>query len=371
LGNLNLNGYYPQKKFGKEEFYNKQLGDTITLRATVGGTGNLYQWYKDGNMIQGKTAITLNIASLALTDQGPYICKVVNLSVPKLTLESKVMSIFINRVLVANAGIDQSVNEGATVTLDGSSSRDADGNAVTYQWTAPIGITLSSATEAKPTFTASEVTADTIYTISLVVNDRIMDSPADQVVITVLNVDHASYVQNAIPDVSAVKGTSNQIIDLNTIFADEDVSDVLSYVVTSNSNSEVISATIKNSTLTLSFSTVNTGTSEIVITASSNGKDVQLKFKVEVKLPTGIDGLIDEKDVQIYPNPTTGIVHLKFNKTPKIGSWITVLDLSGKTIFESEVNEKEELINLSGNTPGIYFIQFDSKSLKTFKIILK
>jgi len=93
-----------------------------------------------------------------------------------------------NRAPAANAGADQTVNEGATVTLDGSASSDADANALTYLWTAPSGITLSSNTVAKPTFMAPQVTTDTQYTFSLVVNDGTVSSSSDQVVITVKHV---------------------------------------------------------------------------------------------------------------------------------------------------------------------------------------
>ena len=101
----------------------------------------------------------------------------------------------INNAPVANAGPDQAVNEGATVTLDGSASYDPDGNPLTYRWTAPAGITLSSTTVVEPTFTAPEVTINTSYTLSLVVNDGLSDSPVDQVVITVKNVNKITRCQ--------------------------------------------------------------------------------------------------------------------------------------------------------------------------------
>jgi hypothetical protein len=285
--------------------------------------------------------------------------------------ESAIVKLSASTVPVSNAGVDRSVDEGATVTLDGSLSRDADGNTLTYKWTAPDGITLSSTTVAKPTITAPEVTADQVYIISLVVNNGTIDSPADKVTITVKNVDHAPDVKSSIQDVSVEKGAADRLIDLKTVFTDSDVNDVLSFAVTSNSNNQVVNAIISNSVLTLNFSITNTGTSDVVITATSKGKDVQSKFKVEVKLSTGIDALIDDENIQVYPNPTNGVLHLKFNKPPKTGTCITVFDLAGKMISESEANKMEECITLSGNTAGIYIIQINHNAPKTYKIILK
>lgn len=62
----------------------------------------------------------------------------------------------------ANAGTDQTVNEGAVVTLDGSSSLDIDDGIASCQWT-QIGIptvTLSNPLSSQPTFTAPNVGPD-------------------------------------------------------------------------------------------------------------------------------------------------------------------------------------------------------------------
>jgi hypothetical protein len=79
----------------------------------------------------------------------------------------------INVLPLANAGAAQAVIEGATVTLDGSASSDADGSIVSYTWmqTSGIAVTLSSATVARPTFTAPAVGASTTITFSLRVTD--------------------------------------------------------------------------------------------------------------------------------------------------------------------------------------------------------
>src|SRR4051812_31526251 len=92
-----------------------------------------------------------------------------------------------NRAPVSNAGTDQSVNKAAAVTLDGSSSTDADGNALSYRWTQTSGaaVSLRSGTTSRPTFTAPAASGTLVF--SLVVNDGHSDSTADTVQVSVAN----------------------------------------------------------------------------------------------------------------------------------------------------------------------------------------
>ncbi len=88
----------------------------------------------------------------------------------------------------ANAGADMALNAGAPVTLDGTASSDGDGDVLTYAWVQTGGpaVTLSSATAARPTFTAPPATATVQpLTFSLVVSDGVTSSAADTVVVLV------------------------------------------------------------------------------------------------------------------------------------------------------------------------------------------
>lgn len=276
----------------------------------------------------------------------------------------------VNKAPVANAGVDQSVNETSLCTLDGSTSSDPDNNTLTYKWNAPSGIALSSTTVAKPTFTAPEVTADKTYTFSLVVNDGQLNSNTGEVTITVKNVDKAPYVKDSIPDISVDKQSPDKIIDLKTIFADDDIDAVFAYSVLSNTNDKVVTATITGTNLVLSFPAGNTGVSEIVIKASSNGKEVRSKFKVQVNIPTGVDPLNDDSSVSIYPNPTKGEVKLKFPDSLASGTRIMVYNNLGKIVYQKLAESKVETINLKGNPAGLYFIQIGNNT-KVFKIVLE
>jgi hypothetical protein len=64
--------------------------------------------------------------------------------------------IWLNDPPAANAGVDQTVLEKATVTLDGSNSFDPDDGVASYQWKQVAGpsVTLSDPTDDQPTFEA-------------------------------------------------------------------------------------------------------------------------------------------------------------------------------------------------------------------------
>jgi len=114
-----------------------------------------------------------------------------------------------NAAPVANAGPDQNVKNGALVTLDGSASSDANGDALTYQWTMdarPSGSTaaLSSTTAAKPTFVA-DIAGN--YILSLIVSDGSLKSVADSVTITSSRA-HAAPVANAGKDQNVLTGAT-------------------------------------------------------------------------------------------------------------------------------------------------------------------
>ena len=93
----------------------------------------------------------------------------------------------VNNPPVADAGPDQTAIDGSLVTLDGTGSSDPDGDSITYSWTQTSGtnVTLSNATIANPTFVAPSTTEEIMLGFSLVVNDGLLDSLPDSVVITV------------------------------------------------------------------------------------------------------------------------------------------------------------------------------------------
>lgn len=128
---------------------------TPTLLLDVAGTYALSLVVNDGKVSSAASAVTL---TAALANAAP----------------------------VANAGLAQSIVAGSAVTLEGSTSSDADGDVLTYAWvlsSKPDGsvAALGGASSAKPTFTA-DIAGN--YVASLVVNDGSLSSAAASVTVT-------------------------------------------------------------------------------------------------------------------------------------------------------------------------------------------
>ena len=106
------------------------------------------------------------------------------------------------------AGADQTVAEGATVTLSGTVSDDDPEDALTYEWThdSALAITITGSDSLSASFAAPDVAADTAFTFTLTVNDG-TDSGSDQVTVTIT--DAAAVAIRPVPVLSAPQATNS------------------------------------------------------------------------------------------------------------------------------------------------------------------
>lgn len=90
-----------------------------------------------------------------------------------LAFDQTASAVIPNQPPIANAGPDQSVAAGVTVTLDGTGSTDSDGTIASYAWTQTTGdtVTLTGASTATPSFTAPSTNAQQTLTFQLTVTD--------------------------------------------------------------------------------------------------------------------------------------------------------------------------------------------------------
>ena len=276
----------PVANAGSDQTVN--TGATVTLDGSGSSDPDsndiTYQWTaKSGN----PATVTLSSATVASptftapSTAGTYtFTLVVNDGTAKSSPDE--VQITINAPPVANAGSDQTVNTGATVTLDGSGSSDPDSDAITYQWTAksgnPATVTLSSATVASPTFTAPSTVGT--YTFTLVVNDGRVDSSPDEVQVTVsASSTNTPPVANAGSDQTVNTGAT---VTLDGSGSSDPDSDAITYQWTAKSGNPATvtlsSATVASPTFTAP-STAGTYTFTLVVndgTANSSPDEVQV-----------------------------------------------------------------------------------------------
>ncbi|WP_460661733.1 PKD domain-containing protein [Kribbella swartbergensis] len=168
-----------------------EVGTTVTLNGSgtdADGDDLTYAWTQTGG-----PAVTLSSTTAAQpTFTAPSSASTLTFSLvvrdgkaDSAAATTTVTTTPVNQVPVANAGTTQTVNTGTTVTLDGSGSRDADDDPLTYTWTQTGGpaVTLSSQAVQKPTFTAPATPAT--LTFSLVVRDGKVDSAVSTTTVTV------------------------------------------------------------------------------------------------------------------------------------------------------------------------------------------
>jgi len=202
-GNINLDFFCTLPMMNTAPVANAGPDQSVTagVIVTLDGSGSMdadgdtpsYDWVVTdpaGNpvMLSDATAV---MPTFTATIAGNYVAE---LTVNDGTEDSAVDSVTVlvteaqpvNIAPVANAGMDQAVIVDDIVTLDGTGSSDADGDDLTYSWVLtqrPMGseALLSGADTAMPSFIA-DVEGD--YLIELTVNDGMLDSAADIVMIS-------------------------------------------------------------------------------------------------------------------------------------------------------------------------------------------
>ncbi|MFK7913039.1 MAG: PKD domain-containing protein [Pseudomonadales bacterium] len=169
-----------------------EVGGLITLdgrnSSDADGDSLSYQWSLS-NRPSGSTAVlsspTNSRPSLSIDVAGTYVASLV-VSDGQLSSAADAVTITAasgNRAPNANAGANQTVATGATVTLNGTASSDADGDSLGYSWTLTSRPSGSAAALINPTSDTPRFTTDRAgtYVARLIVNDGQVDSAADTV----------------------------------------------------------------------------------------------------------------------------------------------------------------------------------------------
>ena len=208
-------------------------GSTVTLDGSQSTDANkdvlTYKWllfFKPVGSTAALSSTTAAKPTFTADTDGTYVARLI---VNDGTDDSSISTVVItaatgNAKPVADAGKNQVVANGTTVTLDGSASSDANHDTLSYKWvllSKPSTSTaaLSATAIAMPTFTAD---VPGTYVASLIVNDGTVDSAAVSVAVK----SNAAPVAVAGSDQSVKKGAS---VKLDGSKSTDENNDALTY----------------------------------------------------------------------------------------------------------------------------------------------
>ncbi len=211
-----------------------------------------------------------------------------------------------NRAPVADAGPDQiGIVLGNTVTLDGTGSSDPENDPLNYSWVQMSGptVTLSDPNIAQPTF---DPVSPGNYVFELTVDDNILFSDPDQVVINVINRD----APEAIDDLQITIAGDDIILTWSAITTDVGgfATDIGRYVIYRNTTAYFAPTDFDSigytDELTLTFTDSDLGGADVV------GDTVNQYFYTVVAVDvfenhSAASNRVGEYDYQIVITPTT------------------------------------------------------------------
>jgi hypothetical protein len=274
----------------------------------------------------------------------------------------------VNKAPTANAGADQVVDEGSVVSLNGGTSTDTDGDPLTYSWTAADGITLSSAKSATPTFTAPEVNKDTQYTFSLVVSDGTATSTADQVIITVKQVNKVPVANAGLPQ-TVVEGTVVTLDGSKSTDADKDI---LSYKWIAPSGVTLTGTTSVNPTFVAPATTATaTYTFELIVNDGHVDSQTSTVTITVTHNWTSSPELSDICILKLYPNPVDNVLTVDFKDQNENSATLMIYSIQGALLMQQQIFGGNATVDVSDLLTGSYLVKVQIGDKVQSRIILK
>lgn len=100
------------------------------------------------------------------------------------------------------------------------------------------------------------------------------------------------------------------------------------------------------------------------------------RLTVHITQPNSLRETSDPYGLVIYPNPTSGNLHIEFNAALKGQSTLHIRDITGRELYSREIpansSRHKEDISLDGYAKGIYFLDISgSKGYSVSKVMVE
>ena len=284
-----------------------------------------YQWYYNGNILNGETTNSLSLANVTSNNLGGYYCTYTT-QCTILSTDTAVVNLLSPNTLSPTVTPSVLCVGGGNIILSSTEFAPAG-----YIWTAPNGnigtnqnINVNTTTSKMYTLTVSSGTCSAQSTVSVT-------------------------VMSSAPSIS-VTSTSSLMCSGQTA------------TLTANG---VTSYTWNTGSFSLNIAVSPTTTTLYTVTGRDNyGCQNSISFQQNVSVCTDINVQKINNMVSIYPNPVKDIITL-YSDT-ELGL-ITLVDVLGNTVVTTKTNSYEATLNLSDLKKGVYFIYCNNYAKKIIK----
>lgn len=147
-------------------------------------------------------------------------------------------------------------------------------------------------------------------------------------------------------------------------------------LVTDYSNGDIIVYDIENNFTEIGrIYTDIPGITGLVVGPEGNiwytNREANTLMKVEQGELVSSEDVYIKNEFQIFPNPTSGILHYSFvNTNSQEANYLSLFDSAGRLVFRRPIQDINGTINLKGKDPGFYFLTIENGSDTYFKKLI-
>jgi len=209
--------------------------------------------------------------------------------------------------------------------------------------------------------------------VMVTVVDEAGDTTTTSFMVTVTPVNDAPFLVSPIADqtVNASYELAIAVSDVLGEYFDDPDGDMLTLTaMVEGGNSLPMWAEVVGDTLHVAPMIADTGCYSMVVEASDGELTATDTFQVCVEgYPTAIDDIgAGEFEVNLYPNPTQGMVNIDIESSTARDIELTVLDITGKQVLRKQFRAAERItFDMSGKVSGMYFVKLDFESTTVLK----
>ncbi len=396
--------YATQGDYGQPTTTLVDVGTNYTAESKMGGTNNAYQWKRNGTVVTGATSKTYAINAINRANMGDYVAEVTNSYFPGLMIKTAANSILATATmsgkLLANTTTAATKGKVTVLKITKAGGYDTipaktintDGaykfeKMVLDDYKIVGFVDTLTYAKALPTYYTNTIFWEESSTVALNAN-------ADNLTIT------TQYKPGPSPTgIGVISGTITERVGSGRTAVDKRVpnagcavrrvertgrteGETLTLVgyVFSNANGEFVLPKLEKGEYRLNIQYPGYPMDETSYVTIPIGDGLQSQVKVAANVQDGkikvqkliVTGIWEKEEykAEVFPNPSTEYIQLKFATTSQ-NRLMKLIDISGREIQTTNAGELEVKTDVRNLEAGIYLLQISDHNqvVKTVRVV--